>query len=92
MKFPALALSGNSRRNPLLAFGFLVFVAIVAYMAATYVIADDMTGLAYVTLAFVGCAFVVAMLGLLLSALIPGSLLTIHNWHEIIQHHNVDGY
>ena len=57
-----LALSGSSRRNPLLAFGFLVFFAIVAYKAASYVIADDMTGLAYVTLAFVGCSFVVAML------------------------------
>ncbi len=31
-------------------------------MAASYVIADDMTGLAYVTLAFVGFAFVVTML------------------------------
>jgi len=59
----SLGLSADFRRNPLFAFGFLVFVAIVAYMAASYVIADDMAGLAYVTLAFVGGAFVVAMLG-----------------------------
>ncbi len=62
MRTSSLGLPADFRRNPLLAFGFLVFVAIVAYKAAGYVIAQDMTGLAYVTLAFVGCAFVVAML------------------------------
>ena len=63
MRISSLGLPADFRRNPFLAFGFLVFVAIAAYKTAGYVIADDMTGLAYVTLAFVGCAFVVAMLG-----------------------------
>ena len=62
MRASSLGLPADFRRNPLPAFGFLVFVAIVAYKAAGYVIADDMNGLVYVTLAFVGCAFVVAML------------------------------
>ncbi len=62
MRTSSLGLPADFRRNPLFAFAFLVFFAIVAYMAASYVIADDMTGLAYVTLAFVGFAFVVTML------------------------------
>lgn len=62
MRTSSLGLPSDFRRNPLYAFGFLVFVAIVAYKAATYVIADDMTGLAYTTLAFVGSAFIIAML------------------------------
>jgi hypothetical protein len=39
----------------------LVFV-LAAYKAANYVLADDMTGLTYVALVFIGGAFVVAML------------------------------
>jgi len=62
MRTSSLGLPADFRRNPLPAFGFLVFFAVVAYKAASYVIADDMNGLAYVTLAFVGCAFIVAML------------------------------
>jgi len=62
MRTSSLGLPADFRRNPLFAFGFLVFFAVVAYKAASYVIADDMNGLAYVTLAFVGCAFIVAML------------------------------
>jgi hypothetical protein len=58
----SLALPANFRRNPLFAFGFLVFFVVAAYMAANYVIAGDMNGLAFVALAFIGCAFVVAML------------------------------
>src|SRR2546427_9043845 len=62
MRTSSLGLPADFRRNPLLAFGFLVFFAIVAYKAASYVIADDMTGLAYVTMVFGGCSFVAPML------------------------------
>jgi len=50
------------RRTPLFAFGFLVFFVLAAYKTAGYVIAGDMTGLAFVALAFAGCAFIIAML------------------------------
>jgi hypothetical protein len=62
MRVSSAVLPGNFRRNPLFAFGFLVFFVVAAYKAAGYVIAGDMDGLALVALAFVGCAFVVAML------------------------------
>jgi hypothetical protein len=42
--------------------GYIVFFAFAAYTAAGYVIAGDITGLAYLALAFVGCAFIVAVL------------------------------
>jgi hypothetical protein len=54
--------SGSLRRSPLVAFAFLVFFIVAAYKAADYVIAGDMTGLAFVLLIFVASAFVVAML------------------------------
>lgn len=44
-------------------FGFLLFFVIAAYKTASYVIAGDMTGLAFVALAFVGGAIVIAILG-----------------------------
>jgi len=50
------------RRSPLVVLGFLIIFAVAAYKSANYVIADDMTGLSFVALAFVGCAFIVAML------------------------------
>src|SRR6266568_4587099 len=53
---------GNSRRSPLVVLGFLIFFVVAVYKTANYVIAGDMTGLAIVALAFVGCAFVIAML------------------------------
>jgi hypothetical protein len=40
----------------------MVVFVVAAYKAAGYVIAGDLTGLAYVALAFVGCAVTVAML------------------------------
>jgi hypothetical protein len=58
----ARALPGNYGRNPLFAFGFLVFFVVAAYKSAGYVIAGDIAGLAYIALAFVAGAFVVGML------------------------------
>src|SRR5260370_2182283 len=57
------------RRTPLFVFGFLVFFVVAAYKAASYVIAGDMTGLAFVALAFVSCSFIVAMLNSWLNGL-----------------------
>ncbi len=62
MRFAAPAISGNSRRNPLLILGFLVFFVVLADRAAKYIVAGDMNALALVALAVVGCAFVIAML------------------------------
>src|SRR6267143_2915632 len=50
------------RRSPFFVFCFLVFSVVAAYKIAGYVIAGDMNDLAFVALAFAGCAFVVAML------------------------------
>jgi len=50
------------RRSPLVVLGFLIIFVVAAYKTANYVIAGDMTGLAFVALAFVGCAFIVVML------------------------------
>src|SRR5258708_22581532 len=50
------------RRNPLVVLGFLVFFVIAAYKTAGYVIVGDMTGLAFVALAFAGAAIVIAIL------------------------------
>jgi hypothetical protein len=62
VRFSALAGSGNFRRSPLVVLGFLIFFVVAASKSANYVIAGDMTGLAFVALAFAGCAFVVAIL------------------------------
>src|SRR5467141_4273820 len=62
MRVPALTGFENTRRSPLIVLGFLIIFAVAAYKSANYVISDDMTGLAFVALAFVGCAFIVAML------------------------------
>src|SRR5260370_29395536 len=50
------------RRNPLVVLGFLVLLVIAAYKTAGYVIVGDMTGLAFVALAFAGAAIVIAIL------------------------------
>jgi hypothetical protein len=50
------------RRGPLLAVGFFVFAMFAAYQVAGYIINNDVTSLAFVAMAFVGGAFVVAML------------------------------
>ncbi len=62
MRVPALTGFEKMRRSPLIVLGFLIIFAVAAYKSANYVIADDMTGLSFVALAFVGCAFIVAML------------------------------
>jgi hypothetical protein len=62
MRVPALTGFEKMRRSPLVVLGFLIIFAVAAYKSANYVIADDMTGLSFVALAFVGCAFIVAML------------------------------
>jgi hypothetical protein len=50
------------RRSPLVILAFLIIFVVAAYKSANYVIVGDMTGLAFVALAFIGCAFIVAML------------------------------
>src|SRR5467141_1852421 len=62
MRVPALPSFEKMRRSPLVVLGFLVIFVVAAYKSANYVIAGDLTGLAFVALAFVGCAFIVAML------------------------------
>jgi hypothetical protein len=62
VKFPSMTLHGNLRRNPIAVLGFIVFFIVGAEKVASYVIAGDMTSLALIALAFIGCAFVVAML------------------------------
>ncbi len=62
MRLSAPAMGGNLRRSPLVVLGFLLVFVIAAYKTASYVIAGDMTGLALIALAFVSCAFIVAML------------------------------
>ena len=52
----------TARRNPVFAVSFLIFFAIAAYKTAGFIIAGDMAGLSITALAFIGCAFVVAML------------------------------
>ena len=56
------ALPGHLRRGPLFAFGFFVFGLIAAYKVAGYIISDDVPSLAFVGMAVVGGAFIVAML------------------------------
>jgi hypothetical protein len=53
---------GNLRRSPLAVLASLLFFVVAAYKTAGYVIAGDMTGLAFVALAFVGGAIVIAIL------------------------------
>ena len=55
-------LPSDLRRSPLVVLGFVLVFAFAAYEAAGYVIADDMTGLAFVAMAFVVCAIVIAIL------------------------------
>src|SRR5713101_4753795 len=56
------AIAGDWLRRPLPLLGFIALFAATVYKAANYVIAGDMTSLAYVALLFIGSAFVVAML------------------------------
>ena len=62
MKLAHPELPGNWLHRPL---PLLVFIGLFVgsvYEAANYIIAGNLTGLAYVALVFVGCAVVVAML------------------------------
>lgn len=53
---------GQFRRRPLIAFGFLIVGAFAAYETSQYVINNDITGLAYAALCFVGGAVTIAIL------------------------------
>src|SRR5882757_6889998 len=56
------ATPGGRLRGPLPILGFIALFVVTVYKAANYVIAGDMTSLAYIALLFIGSAFVVAML------------------------------
>ena len=62
MSVPSRIWSGSLRASPLL--GVIAFAAMLvgAYEAAQFILAGDTAGLAYAGLAFLVCAFVVAML------------------------------
>ncbi len=62
MRFLAPTMHGNFHRSPVVILAFLVFFVLAAYETAGYVIAGDMTGLAFVALAFVGGAIAIAIL------------------------------
>ncbi len=62
MRVPVLTGLGNMRRSPLVILGFLIIFVVASYKSANYVIAGDMNGLAFIGLAFAGCACIVAML------------------------------
>ena len=62
MNFSDHALSGNFRRTPLVVVGFVIFFVVAAYGPAVDIIAGDMAGLAFLAMAFVGCAFVIVIL------------------------------
>jgi len=59
----AVGAAGTSlRRSPILTLGFFIFVIFAAYQTSQYIIKDDVPGLAYVAMAFVGGAVAVAIL------------------------------
>jgi len=55
-------LPGNLRQSPLVALAFLILFVAAAYEAAGYVLAGNMAGLAYIAMAVVICALVIAVL------------------------------
>src|SRR5215470_12732686 len=55
-------LPANLRKSPLMALAFLCAVLFGAYKAADFILAGNMEGLAYVSMAFVVAAFVVSIL------------------------------
>src|SRR5260370_27088442 len=61
-KLRTASTSGSFRRSPLVVLGFLIFFVVAAYKTADFVISGDMTGLAFVALAFTGGAIVIAIL------------------------------
>ena len=62
MRFVGAISGANAGRKSIALLAFLIFFSVAAYKTAGYVITGDMTGLAFIALAFVGCAFIVAML------------------------------
>jgi hypothetical protein len=62
MKSFAQVFPGTLRRGPRLAIGFFVFAMLAAYKVAGYIVTNDVDGLAFVAMAFVGGAFVIAIL------------------------------
>ena len=62
MRITAPILPRNLGRSPLMALGFVLLFAVGAYEAASYVIAGNLAGLAYVAIGFVGCVFVITIL------------------------------
>src|SRR5207253_3408040 len=62
MNLAQRSMPGDQLRRPLPFLGFIALFIVTVYKAAYYAIAGDMTGLGYVTLLFIGSAFVVAML------------------------------
>lgn len=62
VRIDAQVVSGNFRRNPLVAFGFIVLLVLAAYEAAQYILADDTAGLVYIAMAAVGGAIGIAIL------------------------------
>jgi hypothetical protein len=58
----ARSLPSPVRSKLLTQFVFFLVTAVVAYKAASYIIADDLVSLAYIALAFVACAFVIKIL------------------------------
>lgn len=62
MRAPSFGRFVNVRPSSLNTLGLLIVFCFTAYKAANYVIAGDLTGLAYIVLLFIGCSFVVAML------------------------------
>jgi hypothetical protein len=62
MRFVESISGANAGRKSVALLAFLIFFSVAAYKTASYIITGDMTGLAFIALAFVGCAFIVAML------------------------------
>ena len=62
MRVPPTVLTGNLSRSPLVVMGFMILFAGAAYKSASYVIAGDMVGLAYVAMALIACAFILVIL------------------------------
>jgi hypothetical protein len=62
MRLVAQDLPIHVRRGPLFPAGFFIFALVLAYKVAGYIVADDTSSLAYLGIAFVGGAIVVAVL------------------------------
>lgn len=62
MRAAAPILPPNLARNPLMVLGFVVLFGVAAYEAAGYILAGNLAGLAYATIAFMASAFAVTIL------------------------------